>query len=317
MARTSQTKEHEIIQTVAVRKLPANMDEDTLRKIVPSAKTLVLRKRTDSFKALITFSTHKGYVDALCRLRRTNFNGIKPVISSFYPQSNDKCKIEPENVELTIQDLPKTITLSQLKKEFPTAVSIKLRVDLWDIGNRSCLLKFQCSEDLEDVFESCRHRMIGGQTIKAVVGAQSTLHYELSGADDIQGVCGIKLLQVSKEIDDDKIREHFPKGSLVEYRSVSNNDSKNTRNVFIRFKKQPFNWPLIIMLKNNVFLGKHFAVRPWDYDSKPTETHGEEEKHSEKETEDGSSNKSDECSYSNSDIEMKCEKLVFSEIAPQ
>ncbi|VDQ14590.1 unnamed protein product [Trichobilharzia regenti] len=93
----------------------------------------------------------------------------------------------------------------------------------------SCLLKFQCSEDLEDVYESCHRRMIGGQTIKAVVGAQSTLHYELSEANDIQGVCGIKLIQVSQEINDDKIREHFPEGSLVEYHSVSNGDSNNTR----------------------------------------------------------------------------------------
>nr|CAH8875516.1 unnamed protein product [Trichobilharzia regenti] len=317
MARSSQTKEHGMIQTVVVRKLPANMDEDTLRKIVPSAKTLVLSKRTDSIKALITFSTQKGYFDALCRLRRTNFNGIKPVISSFYPKSNDKCKIEPENVELTIQDLPQTITVSQLKREFPTAVSIKLRVDLWDIGNRSCLLKFQCSEDLEDVYESCHRRMIGGQTIKAVVGAQSTLHYELSEANDIQGVCGIKLIQVSQEINDDKIREHFPEGSLVEYHSVSNGDSNNTRNVFIRFKKQPFNWPLIIKLKNNVFSGKHFEVRSWNCDSEATGSHSEEKKHSEKETENGSSNKSDKCSYSNPDIEMKCAKIVFPETEPE
>ncbi|CAH8660063.1 unnamed protein product [Heterobilharzia americana] len=134
--------------------------------------------------------------------------------------------------------------------------------DLWDVQKRSCLLTFQCSEDLEDVFESCHHKVIGGETIKAIIGAQATLYYESSGPDDIQDTLGIEIVRVASEVDDDQIRGHFPKDTLVEYHSVPNSDS-DTRNVFIRFKKQIFNWPLIITLKNNVFSGTSFQIRPW------------------------------------------------------
>lgn len=86
------------------------------------------------------------------------------------------------------------------------------------------MLKFQCSEDLEDVFEDCHHKLIGGQTIKAIIGVQSTLHYESCGADDTQDIHGFELVRVLSNIDDDKIRKQFPENTIIDYHSIPNND---------------------------------------------------------------------------------------------
>ncbi|CAI2736347.1 unnamed protein product [Schistosoma spindalis] len=178
---------------------------------------------------------------------------VEPTVKSIFRPLQSKNVIQPENVELTVQNLPQSTTQTQLKIEFPTAVSIKLKTDIWDVQKKLCLLKFQCSEDLEDVFEDRHHKLIGGQTIKAIIGVQSTLHYE-SCVDDTQDIHGVELVRVLSNIDDDKIRKQFPENAIVDYYSIPNNDSV-TRNVFIRFIKQGFNWPFIMMLKNNVFCG--------------------------------------------------------------
>ncbi|CAH8581133.1 unnamed protein product [Schistosoma turkestanicum] len=260
MTRIGKVNVRDKVKSIVIRNLPTYVDDKLLKSIVPSAKKISSHKRTFS----ITFSTVEGYNDALCRLKKVDFNGVKPIIESSCQSLKSKSVIQPEDVELTIQNLPQSTTLAQLKVEFPTAVSIKLRTDLWDIQKKSCLLKFQCSEDLEDVFEDCHHKLIGGQTIKAVIGAQSTLHYESSGVDDTQDIYGIELVAVSPNISNDKIRKQFPENAIVDYHSIPSNDSV-TRNVFIRFKKQVFNWPLIMMLKKNAFSGFPFECRPWNH----------------------------------------------------
>ncbi|CAH8635748.1 unnamed protein product [Schistosoma intercalatum] len=259
MNHLSKTNGQDKVQSISIRNLPVDVDDKMLKSIIPSAKKISSHKQT----FFITFSTVKGYTDALRRLKRVDFNGVKPTVKSICRPSQSKNVIQPENVELTVQNLPQSTTLTQLKVEFPTAVSIKLKTDIWDVQKKSCLLKFQCSEDLEDVFEDCHHKLIGGQTIKAIIGVQSTLHYESCGADDTQDIHGFELVRVPSNIDDDKIRKQFPENTIVDYHSIPNNDLV-TRNVFIRFVKQGFIWPLIMMLKNNVFSGFPFECRPWN-----------------------------------------------------
>ncbi|CAH8660054.1 unnamed protein product [Heterobilharzia americana] len=77
MAPSSKTNTPEKILSLCVKNLPPNMDYDMLKKIIPSAKKLMLRKKSNFMRAFITFSSKEGHKDALHRLKGVEFDGIK------------------------------------------------------------------------------------------------------------------------------------------------------------------------------------------------------------------------------------------------
>lgn len=78
MNRLSKTNGQDKVQSISIRNLPVDVDDKMLRSIIPSAKKISSHKQT----FFITFSTVKGYTDALRRLRRVDFNGVKVVSKS-------------------------------------------------------------------------------------------------------------------------------------------------------------------------------------------------------------------------------------------
>lgn len=86
---------------------------------------------------------------------------------------------------------------------------------------RSCLLEFECHDDLQVVLDACQNKVIGGRRVSALPGLHFEIKSENTKANTKEATTfGIKICKMSTSIEDDRLRQQFPLGSIIEYCSV-------------------------------------------------------------------------------------------------
>ncbi|VDQ00358.1 unnamed protein product [Trichobilharzia regenti] len=124
----------------------------------------------------------------------------------------------------------------------------------------SCLLEFECKDDLQVVLDACQNKEIGGRPVKAVVG----LHFSVRPNPTTN--IDIKICKLPTTVGDDKIRGLFPSGSIVQYCSVPIDSLK--RNVFVTLKNTKQNEVIIRELKKKGVDEHHLKIKRWSKNEK-------------------------------------------------
>ncbi|CAH8636577.1 unnamed protein product [Heterobilharzia americana] len=200
--------------SLMITNLPKTINYAMLRDSIPSARRIKLYKKSAKRQAFANFTTMEEYTDAVNRLEELNFDGIKPSFKQVVRYKKSENTSKSDDLRLTIQNLPYSITTAELEDEFPTAKSIIINTKKDGTNKGSCLIEFECKDDLQVVLDACQNKEIGGRR---------------------PNYCQPKTMPSSYDNSDDEIRKQFLPGSMVEYCSVPCADP-SLRNVFISFK---------------------------------------------------------------------------------
>ncbi|CAH8871805.1 unnamed protein product [Trichobilharzia szidati] len=254
------------VPKLLITSLPHSVNKSTLKEVFPLATRVKLSKKASSRYAFLDFSSSGDYSDAMKRLESLEFCGVKPNYRIIV--GSDENVIKSQNTKqlankpncLRIRNLPYSLTLNEIKAEFPLADQIHLDVNKLGIFNGSCILEMKSNDDLQAVLNQCKHKYIGDRLVRAE--AQCTMKTQSSKPVDPNASFGLRLKEVPNVIKDSYIKGLFPKDSVVGLSSRSVQDS-NTRNVFIFFKNNAQRKSALKMFKNEVIMGYPISCRLW------------------------------------------------------
>ncbi|CAH8871799.1 unnamed protein product [Trichobilharzia szidati] len=229
---------HQCDASLRITNLPNYINYTMLREAIPSASRLRLFKKSAKRHAFANFANMEDFTNAVSRLEELEFDGVKPSYKQVVRRKKDRIKTEDE-----------------LENEFPLAKSITINTKKDGTNKGSCLLEFECKEDLQVVLDACQNKVIGGRPVNAVVG----LHFNVRPNPTTN--IDIKICKLPTTVGDDKIRGRFPPGSIVEYCSVPINSLK--RNVFVTLKNTKQNEHIIRELKKKGIDEHHLKIKRW------------------------------------------------------
>nr|CAH8871920.1 unnamed protein product [Trichobilharzia regenti] len=255
-----------VVPKLLITGLPHSVDKFTLKEVFPLATLVKLSKKASSRYAFLDFSSKKDYSDAVKLLKSLEFCGVKPnyriIVGSnenVIKSQNTKHLANKPNC-LRIRNLPYSLTLNEIKAEFPLADQIHLDINKLGIFNGSCILEMKSNDDLQAVLNECKHKYIGGRLVRAE--AQCSMKTQSSKPVNPNASFGLRLKEVPNVIEDSYIKGLFPEDSVAGLSSRPVQDS-NTRNVFIFFKRNAQRKSALKMFKNEVIMGYPISCRLW------------------------------------------------------
>ncbi|CAH8660074.1 unnamed protein product [Heterobilharzia americana] len=233
--------------SLMITNLPKTINYAMLRDSIPSARRIKLYKK----------------IHRCCQpLEELNFDGIKPSFKQVVRYKKSENTSKSDDLRLTIQNLPYSITTAELEDEFPTAKSIIINTKKDGTNKGSCLIEFECKDDLQVVLDACQNKEIGGRRVRALIGLHFTLKSNPIENKESLTTVNLKLCRVPTTIGDDEIRKQFLPGSMVEYCSVPCADP-SLRNVFISFKNTKPNQLSMTKIRKKGISGNHFKIKFW------------------------------------------------------
>ncbi|RTG90002.1 uncharacterized protein DC041_0002940 [Schistosoma bovis] len=178
-------------------------------------------------------------------------------------EKTEKKKPESGELRLTIHNLPYSITITELEDEFPTAKSIIINTKKTGVNKGSCLLEFECHDDLQVVLDACQNKVIGGRRVSALPGLHFEIKSENTKANTKEATTfGIKICKMSTSIEDDRLRQQFPLGSIIEYCSVPTSNP-SCRNVFLTLRNNISNQLIVKKLRRKGIDQHRLHIQSW------------------------------------------------------
>ncbi|CAH8634750.1 unnamed protein product [Schistosoma intercalatum] len=178
-------------------------------------------------------------------------------------EKTEKKKPESGELRLTIHNLPYSITVTELEDEFPTAKSIIINTKKTGVNKGSCLLEFECHDDLQVVLDACQNKVIGGRRVSALPGLHFEIKSENTKANTKEATTfGIKICKMSTSIEDDRLRQQFPLGSIIEYCSVPTSNP-SCRNVFLTLRNNISNQLIVKKLRRKGIDQHRLRIQSW------------------------------------------------------
>ncbi|CAH8672545.1 unnamed protein product [Schistosoma rodhaini] len=250
--------------SLLITNLPKHINYSMLKDAIPSAARLHLFRKSGKRLAFANFNTVDDYSNATSRLEGLEFDGVKPSFRQVTRHDKtEKKKPESDELRLTIRNLPYSITKTELEDEFPTAKSIIINTKKTGVNKGSCLLEFECHDDLQVVLDACQNKVIGGRRVSALPG----LHFEIKSENmktntKEASTFGIKICKLSTVIEDDRLRQQFPLGSIIEYCSVPTSNP-SCRNVFLTLKNIISNQLIVKKLRRKGIDQHRLHMQSW------------------------------------------------------
>ncbi|CAH8581198.1 unnamed protein product [Schistosoma turkestanicum] len=250
--------------SLLITNLPKHINYTMLKDAIPSATRLHLFRKSGKRLAFANFSTTDEYSNAVSRLEGLEFDGVKPSFKQVIRHDkNEKKKLDSGELRLTIRNLPYSTTETELQDEFPTAKSIIINKKENGISKGSCLIEFESHDDLQVVLDACQNKVIGGRRVHALPGLHFKLKSENSKANNEKACTfGIKICKLSTVIDDDRLRQQFPLGSIIEYCSVPTSNP-SCRNVFLTLKNIASNQLIVKKLRRKGIDEHRLRIHVW------------------------------------------------------
>ncbi|CAI2736343.1 unnamed protein product [Schistosoma spindalis] len=250
--------------SLLITNLPKHINYSMLKDAIPSAARLHLFRKSGKRLAFANFYTVDDYSNAISRLEGFEFDGVKPLFRQVTRhEKTEKKKPESGELRLTIHNLPYSITTTELEDEFPTAKSIIINTKKTGVNKGSCLLEFECHDDLQVVLDACQHKVIGGRRVSALPGLHFAIKSENTKANTKEAATfGIKICKLSTSIQDDRLRQQFPLGSIIEYCSVPTSNPL-CRNVFLTLKNMISNQLIVKKLRRKGIDQHRLHIQSW------------------------------------------------------
>ncbi|CAH8635790.1 unnamed protein product [Schistosoma intercalatum] len=302
--------------SLLITNLPKHINYSMLKDAIPSAARLHLFRKSGKRLAFANFYTMDDYSNAISRLEGLEFDGVKPLFRQVTRhEKTEKKKPESGELRLTIHNLPYSITVTELEDEFPTAKSIIINTKKTGVNKGSCLLEFECHDDLQVVLDACQNKVIGGRRVSALPGLHFEIKSENTKANTKEATTfGIKICKMSTSIEDDRLRQQFPLGSIIEYCSVPTSNP-SCRNVFLTLRNNISNQLIVKKLRRKGIDQHRLRIQSWykkDFKSQKIElkppTDGNKNEIDEPKLKASGSAKNGEMTFSESDKKNKLKK---------